>query len=182
MLMQRVAALDPAVRRQEEETLLALAPTLPGFEQASTILLFASTFPEEIPTAALLQQVRCSAQRLLLPRVDRAARRLVLLDASDPHSTLSPGVLGIPEPSLTSVEVPPELVDWVLVPGLGFDTAGYRLGRGGGYYDRLLPHLRPDAPRWALALTPQRVAQLPVEPHDQPLHGVAFADQILTFL
>ena len=58
------------------------------------------------------------------------------------------------------------------MPGLAFDAEGFRLGRGKGHYDRLLPTLRPEAPRWALALGPQWVDALPVEAHDQPLDGI----------
>jgi 5-formyltetrahydrofolate cyclo-ligase len=61
----------------------------------------------------------------------------------------------------------------VLVPGLAFDATGHRLGRGAGHYDKLLPGLRPEVPRWALILDVQWSEDLPVEPHDQPLDGVA---------
>ena len=60
----------------------------------------------------------------------------------------------------------------ILVPGLAFDARGYRLGRGAGHYDRLLPRLRPEVSRWALILDCQWVEDLPVEPHDIPLDGV----------
>ena len=60
-------------------------------------------------------------------------------------------MLGIPEPRPDLPEVPPAAVDWALVPGLAFDERGFRLGRGAGYYDRLIPLLRPDAICWASA-------------------------------
>ena len=83
------------------------------------------------------------------------------------------GTLGIPEPRRDRPEVAPAEVDWVLVPGLGFDAECFRIGRGAGHYDRLLPTLRPDIPRWSLCLSSQWVEALPVEPHDQRLDGVA---------
>jgi 5-formyltetrahydrofolate cyclo-ligase len=51
---------------------------------------------------------------------------------------------GIFEPDMTEPELEPDLVDVVLVPGLVFDQFGTRLGFGAGYYDRLLPKLRPN--------------------------------------
>ena len=66
------------------------------------------------------------------------------------------------------------------MPGLGFDDLGFRLGRGAGHYDRLLPLLRPDAPRWALALDCQWVEDLPVEPHDVPIDGVVSPGKTVT--
>jgi 5-formyltetrahydrofolate cyclo-ligase len=80
--------------------------------------------------------------------------------------------MGIPEPGRHLAEVAPEEIDWALVPGLAFDDRGFRLGRGAGYYDRLLPTLRPDAPRWALAYDCQWIEALPNESHDQPLDGI----------
>lgn len=61
----------------------------------------------------------------------------------------------------------------MLVPGLAFDEQGYRLGRGAGHYDRLLPRLRPDTVCWSLCLSCQLIPRLPIEPHDRPLNGVS---------
>ena len=80
--------------------------------------------------------------------------------------------MGIPEPRRSCPPVEPTDVDWALVPGITFDDRCRRLGRGAGYYDRLLPTLRRDVPLWALIFDAQWVAQLPVEPHDVPLDGV----------
>lgn len=168
----RINALDPSRRAAEEAQLAARFAGLPGFERAGSVLLYVSAFPEEIDTAPLVRQALDRGKTLILPRVDRPARRLRLYLVADPAADLRPGALGIPEPRRTCPEVGPERVDWALVPGLAFDARCYRLGRGAGYYDRLVPTLRPDAPRWALAFDPQWVDDLPVEPHDAPLDGV----------
>src|SRR5262249_51373076 len=115
-------------------------------------------------------------QAMVLPRVVRTPRRLVLHRVADLASDLVPGPYkAIPEPAPSCPEVRPDEVDWVLVPGLGFDLLGHRLGRGAGHYDRLLAELRPDVPRWALAYGTQFVTSLPIEPHDQPLDGILTA-------
>jgi 5-formyltetrahydrofolate cyclo-ligase len=88
-----------------------------------------------------------------------------------------PGTLGIPEPRLTCPRLEPSEIDWALIPGLAFDDRCYRLGRGAAHYDRLLPLLRPEVLRWALALEPQWVDALPVEAHDQQLDGVMSAER-----
>ena len=51
-------------------------------------------------------------------------------------------------------------------------NAVFDSGRGGGYYDRLIPSLRPDATCWSICFECQLVPELPVEAHDAPLTGV----------
>ena len=172
----KILAMDPGRRRREEAELIGRAAELPGFAGAGTVLLYASAFPEEIDTAPLLRFALARGQRLICPRVDREANRLRLHLIADPAHDLEPGTLGIPEPRRACPVVDPAEVDWALVPGLAFDAAGFRLGRGKGHYDRLLPTLRAEAPRWALALGPQWVDALPIEAHDQPLDGILGVD------
>jgi 5-formyltetrahydrofolate cyclo-ligase len=172
-IVERLLAMDPLDRRAQEAELSARLAGLPGFAEAEVVLLYVSAFPEEIATAPLLQLALALGKRLACPRVDRPARRLRLAAIAHPDHDLTPGTLGIREPRADLPELAPDRIDWALVPGLAFDDRGYRLGRGGGYYDRLLPTLSPDAPRWALILEPQWVERLPVEPHDQRLDGVA---------
>jgi 5-formyltetrahydrofolate cyclo-ligase len=76
--------------------------------------------------------------------------------------------LGIREP-LTGKPIPMDMIDLVIVPGLGFSTTGYRIGRGMGFYDRFLA--QPDfiGRSCGLAFEEQVVEDLPVLDHDIPL-------------
>lgn len=172
-VVARILAMDPEVRRVQESELARRFEALPGFEPARSVLLYASAFPEEIDTGPMLRRSLGLGKRLILPTVDRASRRLRLFEVGDVDRDLIPSRRGIPEPGPGSREAEPGEVDWVLVPGLGFDERGYRVGRGAGHYDRLLPDLRPEVPRWALILDTQWSSDLPIEPHDEPLDGVA---------
>ena len=142
-------------------------------------MLYVSTFPEEVRTTEFWGRAYQSGKLVIAPRVDRIARRLRLHVVQDPDKDLCPGMLGIPEPSEKLPEVSPALIDWVLVPGLAFSEQGYRLGRGAGHYDQLLPELRPDAICWAMCLSCQLVDGLPIEPHDLPLNGVCTPNRII---
>ena len=172
-VVARVVAMAPADRMNQEKGLADRLPSLPGIDEARTVLLYDGVFGDEINTRAFFGILRELGKTILYPTVDRDARRLRLFAVEDIRRDLvaSPG--GIPEPRVGCREVDPSEVDWALVPGVAFNEWGFRLGRGGGYYDRLLPSLRPDARRWALVLTPQWVERVPVEPHDQRLDGVA---------
>ena len=171
-MVERILALDPADRRDQEATLAARFRDLPGFDAAGSVLLYVTAFPEEIATRSMLEFALERGKRLVCPRVDRVQRRLRLYRVEDLHADFQRGMLGIPEPRDGCPEVEPGQVDWVLVPGLAFDARGFRIGRGAGHYDRLLPTLRDEVPRWALAFDCQMVDALPVEPHDVSLDGV----------
>jgi 5-formyltetrahydrofolate cyclo-ligase len=168
-----IAALDDRERRAQEDSLIARFSSLPGLAEARSVLLFVAALPEEPRSHDLFSLVYAMKKIVLCPRVEKRGRRLSLHRIADPAVDLSPGVLGIPEPRPDLLEVGPAAVDWALVPGLAFDERGFRLGRGAGYYDRLLPLLRPDATCWALCLSCQLVRELPVEAHDAPLNGVS---------
>jgi len=177
-MVERILALDHQRRRHDEALLATRFGALPGFATARSVLLYVTAFPEEIATGPLLAETLERGKDLVCPRVDRAEGRLRLFQIDDPARDLEPGTRGIPEPRRDCLEVAPEAIDWVLVPGLAFNAQGYRLGRGAGHYDRLLPTLRPDARRWALIHDCQWVEDLPVEPHDVPLDGVVSPGRI----
>jgi 5-formyltetrahydrofolate cyclo-ligase len=178
-IIAAIAAIEPGHRSAQEDALVEAFPRLPGWSAARTVLLYVSAFPEEIGTGRLLAIAYEAGRRVILPRVDLAERRLRLHRVDDPRSDLRPGVLDIPEPHAGLPEVAPEVVDWALVPGVAFDERGYRLGRGAGHYDRLLPAMRPDCACWALAFGCQLVPALPVEPHDIALDGITTPDRTI---
>lgn len=92
------------------------------------------------------------------------------------------GRFDIREPLRTNALMPLEDVDYVFVPGVGFDRKGHRLGRGNGGYDRWLEKLRAvntKAKVWGVAFEFQLTADVPSEPHDQQMDGVFTARGLL---
>ncbi len=67
----------------------------------------------------------------------------------------------------------PADLDAVLVPGLAFDGAGHRLGRGGGHYDRLLAGVRADCLRVGLCFAGQLLDAVPLDPWDESVDWIA---------
>ena len=171
-VIARVLAMSPDDRAKQEAALVAAFPDLPGLAGADTVLLYASAFPEEFDTRPMLEWTLGAGKRLICPRVDRAEGRLDLCVIGDLDRDFAPGALNIPEPRLTAPRISAVEMDWVLVPGVAYDRSRNRIGRGAGHYDRLLPTLRPDAPRWSLAFDEQWVESIPAQPHDQPLDGI----------
>ena len=82
------------------------------------------------------------------------------------------GAYGIREPREDSPVINVESFDVFLCPGLAFSAAGARLGRGKGFYDRMLARARPDAVKIGVGLDFQWVEELPVDPHDVPMNRI----------
>ena len=100
----------------------------------------------------------------LFPRV--CGEELRFHRVRSPEWELTRGAFGILEPLAGLEEVPVAEIDAFLCPGLAFDERGGRLGRGRGFYDRLLAGARPDATKVGVCFPDQIVADTFVEPHD----------------
>jgi 5-formyltetrahydrofolate cyclo-ligase len=100
-----------------------------------------------------------------------APNRPLVFRRWQPKAPMRPGAMGIPEPLPTAATVEPDVL---LVPSLAVDEAGYRLGYGGGYYDRTLAELRASRACLAMAVVyeEQRVATLPRDVYDQPVDWI----------
>ena len=93
----------------------------------------------------------------------------------DPAYPLAKARFGIPEPDVSCPEVALDALQGglMLLPGLAFDTQGYRVGYGGGYYDRFLQRTTQagiSLTTVALAFSPMVTSHLPHEAHDHPAH------------
>lgn len=85
---------------------------------------------------------------------------------------LQRGAMNVWEPKAHCPSVPVSSLDIILVPGLAFTRGGLRLGRGGGFYDRLLAHPDFRARRIGIAYDLQIIDDIPCEPHDQRVHQI----------
>ncbi len=105
----------------------------------------------EIDTFLLVEQVRVFYPhvRIVAPKADLATRTMESY-VLDETTELVAGPWGIPEPS-GGERVPPEAIDWMVVPLLAFDARGYRVGYGKGFYDRYLARCRPSVRKVGLA-------------------------------
>lgn len=145
---------------------------LDAWRRADHVALFMSR-PDEIDTRPLVVRVLDAGKALLLPRMtgDRTLEFARVRDLTQ----LESGPYGILEPPPGLPVVRPASEDLVCVPGLAFDPAGGRLGRGGGYYDRTFAGERDDRHRArmiGIGFSFQLLAQVPMTERDLRLDGV----------
>ncbi len=111
------------------------------WKNAGSILFFAPAL-NEVDVWPLLEEALNAGKTAALPRFDSADRSYVACRVQNLRSEIVTGEFGIREPAAKCVEIPLSKFDLVLVPGVAFDLRGYRLGRGRGFYDRLLAEVR----------------------------------------
>jgi 5-formyltetrahydrofolate cyclo-ligase len=165
-------SLPPEFRAAASAAIGTALTARADFAAASTVLL-TLPFGSEWDSMALLLAALERGKAVVLPRVNATARTLELCRLTEPSRDVLPGYRGIPEPQSHCALIAADAIDWVLVPGVAFDTEGHRLGYGGGYYDRLLPQLRSDAARVAGGYEMQLVDRVPAAPHDVPVQALA---------
>jgi len=168
-VIARRDALDAETRRGGSQAITAKLLALPEYRAARVVCAYAS-FGSEFDSTAFCSDVVASGKRLLLPRINRAARMLELREVKNLGGDLIAGVWGIREPGKRRPIVPSSAVEFLLVPGVAFTATGERLGYGGGFYDRLLSGLNAKTPRVAAAFALQLVDAIPTEPSDQRVH------------
>jgi 5-formyltetrahydrofolate cyclo-ligase len=164
--------LPVPVRNERSRAIVTTIAALPDFASATSVLLTFS-FGSEVETGELIAHSLACGKTLFLPLVNKESRMLELYEVSEPESQLARGTYGIAEPRpercrRTSYAE----VEWVLVPGVVYADDGFRIGYGGGYYDRLLPLLAPAVPRVSAAFQFQRRSEVPHGVHDQQIDFV----------
>jgi 5-formyltetrahydrofolate cyclo-ligase len=138
-------------------------PQQPVWQEARTILFFAP-LPEEPDIWPLLGQALAEGKRVGLPRYTAAVDAYEACQVSDAKRDLRPGRFGLSEPVTACAVLDLKQLDLTLVPGVAFALNGSRLGRGKGYYDRLLEKI--SGCKCGVAFDWQLQVDIPTEGHD----------------
>ena len=168
------------IRNQKEEERLRKSLViqerlfaLPEFLNSKTILFYVS-FDGEVETSEMMKQARKIGKIIVLPYILKQERQLIPV-LNKRLEDLEVGPYGIKQPSYDpELCVAPEDLDLCVVPGVAFDRARHRLGRGAGYYDRFLSTLSPRTHTIGLAFQFQMFDCLPTQEHDVPLSRLLY--------
>jgi len=174
-LLARRSALSAGERAWRSAAIAARVSALPAFGAARTIALYAP-LGAEVDTSPIARSAIAAGKRVAWPRVEVGTRRLAFA-ACGPEE-LAVGPRAVLQPPASASVVLPEEIGLACVPGVGFDLALRRLGRGGAYYDATLP-LLPHALRVGLAFECQLVDAVPAEGHDAAVDCVVTELRIL---
>jgi 5-formyltetrahydrofolate cyclo-ligase len=162
-----ISALSAEYLAESDEGIRENLIALPEFQRAGNILFYFS-IGREPDTRGLLRRALDLGKTVALPvtTADGSMTARAVTDVSD----LAVRNLGIPEPDESRPPLEPGELDMIIVPAVAFDRGGYRLGRGGGYYDRYLARSRAVSVGLARAKLLQE--GVPRETHDLPVNFV----------
>ena len=137
----------------------------PFYKEAKTIATYLS-FPHEFQTARLIEQAQKDEKTILIPKTYSHGKMDFVVYKPEQLERNSFGLLE-PQGDFTILE--PSQIDLIHVPGLAFNTSGYRVGYGGGYYDRYLEHFPGNT---ISTLYPCQIQDFRPDPHDIPVEEV----------
>ena len=163
----QLAAMAPAARQAEDEALFDRFLALPQLAAARTVFVFYGMGTEP-DTARLIPRLLALGKTVGLPRM--LPGRAMEVRRYDPDRPLVPHPWGIPEPDTACPLLRHEDIDLALVPALCYDRQGFRLGMGGGYYDRWLPAFCGVTA--GLCRTALLQDKLPTDGYDRPVELV----------
>lgn len=177
LLRQQRRALSVQAVKKNSLRITARLCAQAMFHRARRILLYGPD-ENEVDTEGLWQEARRQEKYVYYPRVtvDKQEVEFVRRLDSEP---LIPGVFDILVPPGENLLTSVAPTDLVLIPGVGFDRAGHRLGRGRGYYDRALRGVLAGALRVGLAHECQVVSHIPVDEHDERVNYIVTEKRLI---
>jgi 5-formyltetrahydrofolate cyclo-ligase len=158
-----IKKIPPAARAAASAQLCARLKEQTFWKNAGSVLFFAP-LPDETDVWPLLQETVTGGKIVALPRLDPADQTYMARRVQNPQNEITIGPFGIREPEPGCTEIAMSRLDLILVPGVAFDVCGHRLGRGRGFYDRLLAEV--CGVKCGLAFNEQIVPTIPVKAHD----------------
>ena len=168
----------PQLQRKSQAACDKLRQT-PEFENASVVMMFLS-LSNEVDTSGAVMAAFQMEKTVLVPCIDQDKSHLIPIVLHTFDCEMTHDHYGLPYPA-QGIPLPASEIDLVVVPGLGFDNQGNRLGRGGGHYDRLLSQNGFAGMTCGLALEEQVLQKIPIAEHDVPLKMLVTDSLIMRF-
>ena len=171
-ILHEMKAIPRQQKQAIDQALTELLLQHPFYQEAKIIATYLS-FPHEFQTQGLIEQALKDGKKLLVPKTYPKGRMDFVV--YDPQQLVKTS-FGLLEPQGNLEVVDTSQIDLIHVPGLAFTMEGYRIGYGGGYYDRYLKHF----PGHTLSTVyPCQIRDFSPENHDIPVEEVLIDERNL---
>ena len=167
------------LRTQKSEKACQNLISTSQFQDASMVMIYLP-LPHEADTSQAIFYAWDQNKVVVVPKVSWQQKEMIPVRINNLNGGLSPEVSGLRNPT-DGEPVQFEDIDLIVAPGLGFDKAGNRLGRGGGYYDRFLANDDLNAQVCGFGFAEQIVDILPVTETDVPMDFMVTDENVIYF-
>jgi 5-formyltetrahydrofolate cyclo-ligase len=151
----------------------------PFHSKAGNIMLYLS-FGSEVNTEELIDRLLEEGKKVFVPVTINKTKELLISQLKHRDKDLAISSFGILEPKKEKLRlIDPKELDLIIVPGVGFDKRGYRIGYGAGYYDRFLARISPAIPTIGLSFQVQLLEQVANHIHDYPVQFIITENQLI---
>ena len=172
-MIKRLNNLPFEQKKEQEKNIYEL---LFGMEQWKKAEMVALTLSQELEltTYPIIEKAWKEGKAVVVPRTKKNREMdFVVYSSTTPMETSS---FGLTEPLKTLPAIPKSKIDLVIVPGLAYSEKGYRVGFGGGYYDRFLADYKGTT--ISLVFKEQKLVSIPVEAFDIPLDFLITVEKV----
>jgi len=180
-LRNRLERIDEKQRVEKSRKACQNLISTPQFRGASVVMMFLS-LPDEIDTTQAIEHGWREGKTITVPKVYWEEKYMIPVKINSFDEGFSTAVAGLRNP-VTGESVPLEQIDLVVTPALGFDRAGHRVGRSGGFYDRFFAEQKLRAKKCGFGFAEQVLETdlVPAIATDVPVDFLVTDEQILYF-
>ncbi len=176
-----LAARNALSRRQIESMSRRIFERFTRLQEAKrcSVLMAFLNFGTEVITDPFIEWAWQQGKQVAVP-LCRPETRQMIASAIETFDDVEPGYFGVREPKRQALRpVDKGLIDLILVPAVAFDRRGYRVGYGGGYYDRFLPDIRKEVPRIGIIFSLQLINEVPTDRYDLPVDMIITEEETI---
>ncbi|NLV75758.1 MAG: 5-formyltetrahydrofolate cyclo-ligase [Tissierellia bacterium] len=178
-IMEKRSKLTWEIIKEKSHIIEERLFNLEEYQKSNFIFSFIS-FKDEVHTHEIIKNSLNMGKRIGVPVTVIKPRKLLVSELKDFEKELEIGYYGILTPKKEYQRIlSPNIVDLVLVPGVAFDVEGYRVGYGGGYYDRFFSSLKKDVIKIGLCYDLQILSQVPRDPYDIPVDLIISENRLI---
>ncbi len=177
-LRQAMMDIPPAALSRASTAACELLASTPEFRAADAIMIFLP-LKHEIDTRPLILRAWQQQKLVTVPLVSYEQKHMIPIELKSLDEHMETDHYGVRTPRGAPQSI--DTIQLVILPGLGFDRHGHRIGRGLGFYDRFLAQPKFQGKSCGIAVEQQVVDEVPTAQHDMPIDMLVTDRQILRF-
>ena len=167
-ILEKRNSLTTREIKEAEQLIINNLMKLNQFMQSQNVFCYLS-FRSEVPTKGIIAHCQQQGKNVYIPVCVNETKEMII-SLYDHEVNLAASNYGVQEPTKETIKIADrDILDTAIVPGAVFDSRGYRIGYGAGYYDKFFAHTKKKIYKIALAFSFQIIDEVPTDDFDIPV-------------